>query len=233
LIFKVSSVDEFLTDEERGETAKRWVRENGLFLAAGVVLGLGLLFGWQYWEENKLLRAGEAAVIWEQLQEAAEGERFNEVEELLAMLESDYASTPYLDQSRLSVAHMHMDRNSSEEALAQLNKVVAGGGDAAMRKVAELRVAQIYLYQERYDEALAIVGPEDGSAFVAQHHEVRGDIFFAQGEYEAARDEYSKALEMDKFSTVDRSFVQMKLDDVTGTIARMAKEPATAAAETE
>jgi predicted negative regulator of RcsB-dependent stress response len=229
----VSSVDEFLTDDERGEVAKRWFRENGLFLAAGVVLGLGLLFGSQYWEEDKLARAGEAAVIWQQLQTAADGERFNEVEELLSMLESDYASTPYLAQSRLSVARMHMDRNSPEEALAQLNKVAANGGDAALSKVAELRMAQIYLYQERYDEALAIVGAEDKPAFVAQEHEVRGDIFFAQGEYEVARDEYSKALEMDKFSTLDRSFVQMKLDDVTGTIARMAKEPATAAAETE
>jgi predicted negative regulator of RcsB-dependent stress response len=226
-------VDEFLTDDERSETAKRWVRENGLFLAAGVVLGLGMLFGWQYWEEAKLVRASQASGLWQQLKSAVDGERYNEVDELLVMLETEYASTPYLDQSRLSVARMHMDRNSPEEALTQLNLIVAAGGDASLRRISELRVAQIYLYQERYDEALEVLGAEDNSAFVVQHHDIRGDVYFAQGDYEAARDEYAKALERDEASTVDRSFVQMKLDDVSGTIAQMADEPVAATAETE
>jgi predicted negative regulator of RcsB-dependent stress response len=217
-------VDEYLTDDERADSAKRWLRENGLFLAAGVVLGLGVLFGWQQWEDYRMVKSVEASVVWQQLNSAASGQRFNEVDESLAILEKEYASTPYLDQARLSVARMHMDRNSPDDAVVQLSNVVAGSGDAALRRVAELRMAQIYLYQEKYDEALSMLGAEDPSAFVALFHELRGDVFFAQGLFEDAREEYELALEKDEFRTIDRSLVQMKLDDVSGSIAVLVVE---------
>jgi predicted negative regulator of RcsB-dependent stress response len=171
--------------------------------------------------------------VWQQLKLAVDGQRYNEVDEALATLEIEYASTPYLDQARLSVARMHMDRNSPDEAIAQLSNVVAGGGDASLRRVAELRVAQIYLYQEKYDEALSMLGPDDSSAFAAQFHELRGDIFYAQFRFEDAREEYERALQKDKFVTIDRSFVQMKLDDVSGSIAVMVVESEMPVADTD
>lgn len=215
-------MDEFLTDDQQADRAKQWLRENGVFVVAGIVLGLALLFGWQRWEAYQLTKSGEASVVWEQMRSAIEGGRYNEVDETLALLESDYASTPYLDQARLAIARMHMDRNSPDEAIKALNALVTDAGDSELRRVAELRIAQIYLYQERYDEALAILGPDEATPFVAQYHELRGDIFFAQGQLEDARDEYQLALDKDKYSTIDRAYVQIKLDDVAGSIAMMA-----------
>lgn len=215
-------MDEFLTDDQQADRAKQWLRENGVFVVAGVVLGLALLFGWQRWEAYQLVKAGEASVVWEQLRSAIEGERYNEVDETLALLESDYASTPYLDQGRLAIARMHMDRNSPDEAIKFLNALVTDAGDIQLRRIAEFRIAQIYLYQERYDEALAMLGPDETTPFVASFHELRGDVFFAQGKLEDARDEYQLALDKDKFSVIDRAYVQIKLDDVAGSIAVMA-----------
>ncbi len=42
-------MDEFLTEDEQADRVKQWLQENGLFILAGVVLGLGGLFGWQSW----------------------------------------------------------------------------------------------------------------------------------------------------------------------------------------
>jgi predicted negative regulator of RcsB-dependent stress response len=218
------SVDEFLTDDQQADRAKSWLRENGVFLVAGIVLGLAVLFGWQRWEAHQLTQSGEASVIWEQLRSAIEGERYNEVDETLALIENDYASTPYLDQARLAIARMYMDRNLPDEAVEALQALLVEADDGELRRVAELRIAQIYLYQERYAEALAMLGPDDTSPFVAQYHELRGDIFFAQDQLEDARDEYGLALETDKFSTIDRAYVQMKQDDVSGSIAVMATD---------
>ncbi len=217
-------MDEFLTDDEQADRAKRWLRENGVFVVAGVVLGLAILFGWQRWDAYQLVQSGEASVVWEQLRAAIEGERFNEADETLTLLASDYASTPYLDLGRLAIARMYMNRNLSDEAIKSLNSVVAGVGDPGIRRVAELRIAQIYLYQERYDETLVILGAGETSPFVAQYHELRGDVYFAQGQLEDARDEYLLALDKDEFGTIDRIYVQMKLDDVAGSIAVMAVE---------
>lgn len=219
-------MDEFLTEEQEAERAREWVRQNGAFLAAGVVLGLALLFGWQRWEGFELEQSGEAAVVWEQLSAAIEGERVNEATETLELLETDYAGTPYVDQGRLAVAAMHMSRNSSEDALEALEAVARGGADAGLRRVAELRMAQIYIYLEQYDEAFGVLGAEDSSAFAGQFHELRGDVFYGQGKIEDARDEYQAALAADTAGVIDRAYVQMKLDDVTGSVAALPAEPA-------
>ena len=217
-------MDELLTDEQQADRARQWLRENGMFIAAGVVLGLGGLFGWQQWQEYKIRIAGEASVVWEQLRSAIAGERFNEVSETLELLKNEYNGTPYLDQARLALARMHMDRNSPEEALEQLNILVGSGKDVQLRRVAELRIAQIYLYQSEYDAALDILGEVGSPAFAGFYHELRGDIYFAQGKPELAAGEYELALAMDVSGYIDRSFVQIKLDDVSGSIAVTAAE---------
>jgi predicted negative regulator of RcsB-dependent stress response len=214
-------VDEYLTDEQQAEKAKHWLRENGVFLVAGVVLGLGVLFGWQSWESSRSQIAGEASVVWTQLSSAIEGERYNEVDETLRLLKDEYAATPYLDQGLLAVARMYMNRNMPEDAIDTLNEIVTGSGDKELRRVAELRIAQIYLYLGRFDDALAILGQSEPTAFVGQYHEFRGDIFFAQGRLEDSRDEYQLALVTDTAGVIDRNYVQMKLDDVSGSIAAL------------
>jgi predicted negative regulator of RcsB-dependent stress response len=224
-------VDEFLTDEQQADKAKQWLRENGVFLAAGIVLGLGVLFGWQRWDSEQLANSGEASVVFEQLRNAIDGQRYNEVDETLALLETEYASTPYVDQGRLATARMHMERNSPEDALASLEAIINGGNDPQLRRVAELRIAQIHLYTERYDEALAVLGPDDTSPFVGQFHDLRGDIFYAQERFEAARDEYQAALDSDAWGVIDRAYVQMKLDDVAGSISLMSAGSAAEEAE--
>ena len=52
-------VDEYLTDEQQAEVVKRWLRQNGLFMVLGVVLGLGGLFGWNSWQDRQeAIRSG-------------------------------------------------------------------------------------------------------------------------------------------------------------------------------
>ena len=223
-IFEDKLVDEFLTDEQQADRAKQWLRENGVFIAAGVVLGLGGLFGWQQWQDYKVRLAGEASVVWEQMRSAIAGDRFNEVDERLELLETEYAGTPYLDQARLALARMHMDRNSPDEALEQLKMLAGSGMDAQLRRLAELRMAQIYLYQSEYDNAQAIMGDATTPAYAGFYHDLRGDIYFSQGKLEAAAGEYQLALDLDASGYIDRTFVQIKLDDVNGSIVVTAVE---------
>lgn len=212
-------MDELLTEDQEVERAKQLFREYGPIVVAGVVLGVGVLFGKQFWDDRTLNQAGQASLVWEQLRDAVEGERFNEVEETLAILETEYATTAYLDQARLAVARMHMDRNDPEAATAALNTLISDANDSYLRRLAQLRLAQIQLYQEKYDAALATLGPAENSGFDGLYHELRGDIFVARGALTDARDEYERALDVAGNGVLDRSFVQIKLDDVAGSIA--------------
>lgn len=216
-------MDDLLTDDQQADRARQWLRENGIFIAAGVVLGLGGLFGWQQWQGYKERVAGEASVLWEQLRAAAGGERFNEVNETLSLLEKDYSGTPYLDQARLLKAQMEMERNSPDEALKQLELLAKSGRDPQLRKVGELRLAQVLAYQGEYDQALKALGTNTDPAFDGLFHDLRGDILYSQGQLEAAATEYELALEKNTDGAIDRNFVQVKLDDVRGSLAAAAK----------
>ena len=216
------AVDEFLTDEQQADRARQWLRENGVFIAAGVILALPGLFGWQQWQDYRTAKAGEAASVWEQLIEAIDGQRYNEVTETLQVLESDYPSTPYLDQARLAIARMHMDRNSPADALEQLETVARAGSDPHLKRVAELRIAQVHLFLGDYDAALAALADVREQAYAGLYPDLRGDIFYAQGQLDDAAAEYSLALSADGAIGIDRTYVQMKLDDISGAMAATA-----------
>jgi len=206
--------DEFLTDDQEAERARQWLRENGLYIAAGVLLGLGGLFGWQAWEDSQNEQAEKASIVWGQLRNAIDGERYNEAEETLAILEDEYASTPYLEQARLFMARMYMDQRQPDMAMEQLSILEMKGKDAELKQVAKVRRSQILVSEERYEEVLELLGPEASGGVSSLQHELRGDALFALGEFEAAREAYQKALDTDAGGVIDRNFVQMKLDDV-------------------
>jgi len=210
-------VDEFLSDDEQAERTKQWVRDNAVFIVMGIVIGLGSLFGWEQWKVSQQAESAEASVIWAQLQSAVEGQRFNEVGEALELLEQDFAATPYLDQARFAVARMYMDRSDPEAAIEQLETLAATTGDDQLRRIAEFRTVQILLYLQRYDAALALLGPADTDTFAGHYHELRGDILFAQDKPEEARTEYQAALDAEG-STIDRAYVRMKFDDASGSV---------------
>jgi predicted negative regulator of RcsB-dependent stress response len=217
-------VDEYLTDEQEVDRAKRWLRENGAFLVAGVVLGLGGLFGWRQWQSSQLEHNGQASVVWEQMRTAINGDRINEVTETLSMLETDFADTPYLSQARLAIARMHMDRNEPEPAAEQLRVLVRDSSDAQIRTIAELRLGQVLLYQQQYEEALDVLASNDDSAFAGQYNELRGDAYASLGQFEEARVAYEKALESTAEGVVNLQYVGFKLQDVKGKLLDAAPE---------
>jgi predicted negative regulator of RcsB-dependent stress response len=45
-------VDDFYSEQEQWERVKLWLRENGLWLLAGVVIGVLGLVGWRWWEQR-------------------------------------------------------------------------------------------------------------------------------------------------------------------------------------
>ncbi|OQX35622.1 MAG: hypothetical protein B0D84_02245, partial [Candidatus Sedimenticola endophacoides] len=60
-------VNVHLSEEEQVEALKKWWKENGKSVVAGVVIGLGAVFGWQAWEKHQRTSAEDASALFEQL----------------------------------------------------------------------------------------------------------------------------------------------------------------------
>lgn len=213
---------ELLTDQQQAEKVKGWLRENGLFLVAGVVLGLGALFGWNQWNRYQERQAEEASAVYETFLQAVRADRLDRAEEGMTRLATDFSSSPYTDQGRLIMARLYLDQSKTDKAAEYLQKVASTAVSAEFRSIASLRLARVLVLQQKYDAALKALAEPGSKAFATAYHDVRGDVYYAMGKSAEARSEYEQALNGDVAATVlDRTFVQAKLDDLGGASAAL------------
>jgi predicted negative regulator of RcsB-dependent stress response len=223
-------VEDYLTDRDQEEALRNWWRENWKWILAGIVLGLGMLAGYQYWGTYRDTKAVDAAQRYAEFQKALEGNDLERAGVILNELAGAHASSAYTQQGRLLLAKRDADAGRFEEASKQLRLVVDDARDEGLASIARLRLARLLIQSGKHDEALQMLDAEKAGAFAAQVREVRGDALVAKGDAQAARAEYAAALsaESDK-GQIDRATVELKLRDVGGEVPA-APAPAAAAA---
>jgi predicted negative regulator of RcsB-dependent stress response len=213
-------VEEYLTDRDQEEALRNWWRENWRWILGGVVLGLALLGGWQYMKLHQAQRADSAAKLYSDFRGALDRNELDAATRSLATLSADHDKSPYTQQSRLLLAKKHVEANKLDEALPLLQAVVDESKDEELAWVARMRVARLLIQQGKHDDAIKLLDVEKAGAFGPQVREIRGDAQVAKGDFTAARAEYAAALadnidgRADRM--IDRTVLEMKLQDVGG-----------------
>jgi len=208
------AVEEYLTEEEQAEALKKWFSENWLWMAAGVVIALLGLAGWQRYQAYRIDRGANAAQLLEQMTASAATDE-SKAASLLKQLSTDYAATPYADQAHLLIAQRDVQNGRFDQAAAELRVVMESGHDDQLRNVARLRLARVLIQLQKLDEALQLLNPEKAGAFAGSSHELRGDVFYAKGDRKSARAEYQAALDAYKTEpAADTNLLQLKADDL-------------------
>ena len=80
---------------------KNWWKQYGKALIAGVVIGLLLLAGGNYWRQHKIKRAEAASLLYESLLADIQQGKVDAVSAAATKLTQDYAATPYAGKSAL------------------------------------------------------------------------------------------------------------------------------------
>jgi predicted negative regulator of RcsB-dependent stress response len=209
-------VEDYLSDREQEEALRSWWRDNWRWIIGGVVLGFGLLGGWKYWETHRDRQAGEAAKLYQDFAGALQAKEADKAKGVLTTLAAGHSSSPYTQQARLMLAKDHVDAGRYDEAIALLKSVASESKDEELTQLARLRTARLLIQQGKHDEALALLDVESAGGFAAQVREIRGDALIAKGDSVGARAEYAAALAADIDSRVDRSMLELKLQDSGG-----------------
>ena len=217
-------MDEYLSEKEQIERLREWWRENGWYLISGVALGALLLFGWNQYRAYQDREAEGAAALYQSLKIAVEAPNADEATALLNQLREEYPASAYADQAGLLIARMLLI-TSPERAAAELRFVMDTSDERELSMIARLRLARVLAYREQYDEALQLLAVDDSGQFTGRLNEVKGDIYVARGETEAARVAYLSAMTASGAEVLDRNFLQMKLNDLPGATAE-SDEPA-------
>jgi predicted negative regulator of RcsB-dependent stress response len=206
-------MNDYVTDDEQVEKIKQWWKENGSSVIAGLVIGVGGLFGWRYWVDYRDSQAAQASEHFERMVRAIEqGQDDQAMEEARAILDQ-YGSTAYAAMARLSLARAHVDQGQYDQAADALQALLDERPDLAIEMLARKRLAAVRLQQQRYDDALNVLNVEFPQPYAAGFEELRGDVLAAQGDAAAAREAYQRA-RLAQPPSADPRLLQQKLDDL-------------------
>ena len=205
------------TDDEQVEKLKKWWEENGRSVIAGVIIGVGGLFGYRYWIDLQEATAEAASAQFVQMMEALKSSDNAAVTERAELLISEYADTEYATLARFALARNLVDKGNYDQAQTQLEQIIGTVGDAPLGYLARKRLASVQLQLAQLDQALVTLSVKFPSAFGAGVDELRGDIYAQQGKIDEAADAYREALSAIP-GPANSEFLQQKLDDlgVTG-----------------
>jgi len=217
-------VDENLTDQEQLDRLRQWWRENGWFLIGGVAIGLLAIYGYRQYFVYRDGESEAAAALYAQVKQAADDSNAAAAEIVYEQLRTDHPDHAYTYQAALLLARGELV-SAPDSAADKLRFAMEGTSDPELAMVARLRLARALAYREQYDEALAVLAVESPGEFGGRISEIRGDIYAARGDTNAARTAYLEALVASGAELLDRSFLQMKLADLPAATAEAA--PAT------
>jgi predicted negative regulator of RcsB-dependent stress response len=220
-------VDDYLSESEQLERIREWWRDNGLYLLAGVVLGLIVIFGMRWYRSHETQNEEQAAALYTQVRVDVDKDQVSSAAALVKQLRDQYPSSPYTDQAGLMLARSYL-ASETTQAATELRYVMEHSKDHELALVARLRLARVLIYQKQYQDALNLLAVDKPAEYAAQISELRGDAYAALGDSGAARTAYSDALTAPGADWLDRNYLQMKLVALPAETARSAQAPKTA-----
>lgn len=222
-------MEDYFSDNEQWERLKEWLRENGLWIVAGLLIGALAIGGYRWWQARADRRALEAGALYEQVLHAFNHGNRAQGLSLIGDLSAEYAGSPYVDQANLAAAREFVEANELPEAAKRLSEVMRKSHDPILATVARLRLARVEIGMGRANAALATLGSSPAQAFASLYHEIRGDAYYAKGNKREALREYQAALINGGSSGAEERVLKLKIEDLQRSAVASPTKPAAGA----
>ncbi|MET0288642.1 MAG: tetratricopeptide repeat protein [Pseudoxanthomonas sp.] len=208
------AIDDLLDEHEQSERVRSWLRNNGAGLIAGVVVGLALIFGWQWWQKRSHQQNQQAYTRYEQATKAVGAGDLDKASADVTGMGAD--AGVYGTLAQLSLAKAQVDGKKLDDAISTLRSVKP---EPALRSVVNQRLARLLIETGKPEEAIKVLG----DATLSSDLEVRGDALLASGKPDEAKAAYQKALASLDVAAPERRLVEIKLTHVGGTPPEVAE----------
>jgi predicted negative regulator of RcsB-dependent stress response len=205
------AIDDLLDEHEQGERVRTWLRENGAGLIGGVILGLAVIGGWQWWQKQRDQQRLQAGEQFQAIVDDIVAKKLKPAQDQATKLPQG----AYATLAALNLAKAQVDAGQRDAAIATLRG--AQSKDATLAVIVDLRLAQLLIDAGKPGDALSRLPQDSTNADVQQ---ARGDAFFALGKTAEARAAYALALSHLDVAAPQRKLVELKLSQVGGVPAK-------------
>lgn len=159
-------MDNYMSDKEQVDMLKKWWSDYGKSILLAVIVGLGLGYGWQYWQKYRAEHKQAASVAFQNIalvsiQDASSKPLLKPVKQLKV---SDSGSI-YASFAAMLLAAKQVKAGKYQDALAQLQWVIAHASLSQVKDVARIRAAKIEIYLHHQKKAQALLAKVTDPAF--------------------------------------------------------------------
>lgn len=210
--------DPYGDEEEQIRAVKDWWKRNGASTLIGAGLAIALVGGWNWWRDYRQEQAVSAAVLYQQLEQAAQGAQESEVkrataEHLAETLKTEHGGSRYSQYGQLAMVRILVESGKLDAAESILGEVAGAADDEEIKQLANLRLAQVQHARGEAEQALETLTGVPPGAFAPQYAELRGDIFLGMNRPDSAIDAYREALSAaEEEHLAGQGLLRIKLD---------------------
>ena len=201
-------------DYEQSERVQKWLRQNGLSIAMGVIIGLIAIFGYQQWRNHRVGHQMQASGLYQQLQGVIDTGNSNAVDVITQQLMKDYADTPYALFAVSDRARKQVEQKQFDKALESLSWAEQNAPSAELKALVQLRIARVQLAKGNAQEALNALDRMPVNSYAGDSQELRGDALVKLGRRDDALKAYQAAVSAMGPNGAQNTEVQMKIDDL-------------------
>ena len=206
-------MNEILSDDEQLEALKKWWKENGNSLIFGLAVAIAVVVGYRSWTSYQQRQAEAASaeyeVVAKQLKENGLTEGTSRrTEELM----ETYPGSIQTVFAGLNLAKAQVEEGKLTEAEAQIEAVLKSLDDDALKPLVILRLAQVELGLNKYDEALKNLNITVPEAYRALFSELKADVYSAKGDTAKAVELYRDALKQSEEGSRNNQIIELKLN---------------------
>jgi predicted negative regulator of RcsB-dependent stress response len=202
-----------LEEQEKLDAIRAWWDRYGTLCVILVFVVVASMAGWRGWQWYQDHTANQAMGYFEALERSVNQPGDDAVARIKAAsstLRTDFTDSGYTSRAVLLAAAELQKRGDLDGAREQLEWLAGQNKDQAFTQLARLRLAGVLLQQKQYDAALSQLS-NPPQAFAGLYADRKGDILFAQGKKEEARQAWNQALEALGADPAVQ-LVQLKLD---------------------
>ena len=206
------AIDDPLNEHEQSEQVRYWVRRNAIGLIGGIVLGLGAIAGWQWWQGQQLQGRMAVSGRYAEAVTGFENGQLPATDKARASIDGISKANPSLGAlAALQLAKSQVDAAKPADAIATLRNL--HDLDPEMRAIVRQRLARLLVDAKKGKEALALLDDERNPAML----DVRGDAQMALGDNLKAQQAYMKALGLVDVGDPQHRLLRLKLIEAGGT----------------
>ncbi|MCC2645857.1 MAG: hypothetical protein K0R94_1635 [Burkholderiales bacterium] len=202
-----------LHEQEQLTRLKYFWRDWGKYIIAVLVIAVMAYVAEVIWESYTTSRAAKAAIVFNSLNTTKDAAT---VYKLADSLKNKYPGTEYTPMGLIVAAKLANDNKDKVKAGAYLKWVIKNSKDKGLAAFAMLRLANIYIDEQKFDLALSTLMQKHEASFDVLFYERRGDLYVARNDLTKARDAYKEALEKAGQDQNTANGIQMKLDVIGG-----------------